>query len=231
MKILYLIPARGGSKGVPGKNMKELDGKPLIAYSIDMAKRMMSEGNAICVSTDSSEISEFAKSLGVEPPFLRPAALATDTAGTYEVILHAINFYETQGISFDSVMLLQPTSPFREEWHIIEVIDLMNSQSELEMVVSVRESKDNPYFNLFEENSEGYLRLSKYSNYIRRQDCPKIYAYNGSIYLMKVDALKKRAIHQFRNIAKYVMNEKYSIDIDDMKDWLISDLIIKKKIY
>lgn len=96
MKVLYIIPARSGSNGVPGKNMKELAGRPLIAYSIEIAKKILSDGSLICVSTDIAEISEFAKALDVHSPFIRPENLASHTAGIYDVIIHAVDFYERQ---------------------------------------------------------------------------------------------------------------------------------------
>ena len=112
MKLLYLIPARGGSKGIPRKNIKELSGKPLIAYSIDVARQLTDDCN-ICISTDDDEIMQVVTSYGLTVPFKRPDFLATDSVGTYEVILHAIDFYENLGVNYDAVVLLQPTSPLR----------------------------------------------------------------------------------------------------------------------
>ncbi|WP_295795865.1 acylneuraminate cytidylyltransferase family protein [Mucilaginibacter sp.] len=229
MKILYLIPARGGSKGLPGKNILDLGGKPLIAYSIDIAKQVLAEGDEICVSTDDDDIIQKVKSLGIEPPFIRPAELAADTSGTHEVILHALNFYEQErGTVFDVVMLLQPTSPFRTLRHITDVIELMGAHPDAEMVVSVRESKDNPYFNLFEETDNGYLKKSKAGNYTRRQDCPKVFAYNGSVYLIKVAAVKEKPLHSLEKIIKYRMDDPYNLDIDTWQDWNIAEQVIRK---
>ena len=226
MKILYLIPARGGSKGVPGKNIKHLNGKPLIAYSIEVAQQV-TENKFICVSTDSEDIIKVADTYNVKPPFLRPSELATDTVGTYEVIIHALEEYENKVQTFDAVMLLQPTSPFREKKHLVDVIDLLLKNPNAEMVVSVKESKENPYFNLFEEDEAGYLKKSKNGNFIRRQDCPMVYAYNGSIYLMRVQALKLKPIHQFQSILKYVMPDEFNIDIDTPKDWIMAEQAIE----
>ena len=226
MKILYLIPARGGSKGLPGKNIKKLNAKPLIAYSIEVAQQL-TENKFICVSTDCIDIVKVAESYNVRPPFQRPAELATDTAGTYEVVMHALHEYESRGLIFDAVMLLQPTSPFREKKHLTDVIDLLQKNPDAEMIVSVRESKENPYFNLFEEDSTGHLKKSKTGNFTRRQDCPVVYAFNGSIYLMRVQALKSIPIHQFQSIVKYIMSDEYSIDIDTLKDWMLAEQSIE----
>ena len=113
-KILYVIPARGGSKGVPGKNIKLLGGKPLIYYSIEVARALANDED-ICVSTDNIEIKELVEQTGLQVPFLRPPELALDDSGTYEVLLHAVNYYATQGKQYNLLVLLQPTSPFRKE--------------------------------------------------------------------------------------------------------------------
>ena len=155
MKPLVIIPARGGSKGVPKKNIKILGGKPLINYTIEAAKAVF-EDQFIYVSTDDIEIKNIVEQTGLKVPFLRPAELATDTAGTYEVLLHALNYYENLEYFPDTIILLQPTSPFRTAEHIKEAIKLYTP--EIDMVVSVKETKSNPYFNLFEEDYKGFLK-------------------------------------------------------------------------
>lgn len=227
MKILVVIPARGGSKGVPRKNIKPLNGKPLIHYSIETAREVFPDV-VICVSTEDEEIRQVVESSGLKVPFLRPEELATDSVGTYEVLLHAISYYESQGIFFDYLLLLQPTSPFRTKKHIEDIIGLMKNNEGVDMVVSVRESKDNPYFMLYEEKETGLLEKSKQGNYTRRQDCPKVYAFNGSMYLMKIDSLKKQKINEFQNVLKYVMDDYYSVDIDTPRDWEYVEWILSK---
>jgi len=226
MKDLLLIPARSGSKGVPGKNIKPLYGRPLIYYTLDAAKSVASAED-ICVSSDSDEIIQMVMAYGLDVPFKRPGSLATDTAGSYEVILHAIHFYEQRGKLYDRVVLLQPTSPFRTGTHIREALALY--QPGLDMVVSVRMSHANPYFNLFEENPEGLLTRSKSGNFVRRQDCPAVYEYNGAIYIMNVESLKKGPHSQFSKIRKYVMTEEDSIDIDTKFDWMIAEAILSER--
>ncbi len=227
MNTLFLITARGGSKGIPHKNIKKLGGKSLITYSIDVARQFVKD-EFICISTDSTEIIEVVENYGLKVPFIRPDLLATDTAGSYEVILHAINWYKNNGITFKSIVLLQPTSPFRTEHNVKEALDIFSS-NRVDMVVSVVQSKANPYYNLFEEDENGYLAKSKKSNYIRRQDCPDAYEYNGAVYVFNVDSLNEKNINQFYKVKKIVMAEEESLDIDTPLDWEIAELLISKK--
>lgn len=226
MKYLFIIPARGGSKGVENKNIKPLAGRPLIYYSLDLANEIADERD-ICVSTDSKEIIQIVNNYGLKIPFKRPAALATDTAGTYEVLLHAINFYEGLGIEYDAVVLLQPTSPFRTKADLMNAIE--SYKSSLDMIVSVKKTKSNPYFTLFEENTDGFLQISKKGSFQRRQDCPDVFEFNGAIYIINVKSLKRyKAFYEFKRIKKYVMDDINSLDIDDEIDWLLCELLIEK---
>ena len=222
MKPLVIIPARGGSKGIPGKNSKLLGGKPLIQYTIEAALEAF-PAERIVVSTDDEKIREIAESCGISVPTLRPDHLATDTASSYEVILHCIEENKDH-LDFDVIVLLQPTSPFRQGIHIREAMELYDIN--LDMVVSVDEADQNPYYSLFEENEDGYLRKSKEGNYTRRQDCPKVYAYNGAIYVMNRESLEKNAINEFTNIRKYVMDKKYSVDLDTPFDWKLAEFML-----
>ena len=226
MKILVVIPARGGSKGIPRKNIKPFAGKPLIYYTIDTARAIVPDED-ICVSTDDDEIIQVVEDYGLNVPFKRPAELATDTAGTYEVLIHAIDYYEKQGKQFDVVLLLQNTSPFRTVEHVKEALALYNP--EVDMVVSVKECLANPYYCVFEENQEGYLHICKGDGTIyRRQDAPKVYEYNGAVYVINVDSLKKQHMHQFSKRVKYVMDERSSFDLDTMNDWMIAESLASK---
>lgn len=225
---LVIIPARGGSKGIPHKNIKSLAGKPLICYTLDAARSIVDDAN-ICVSTDDKSIVEVVEQYGIQVPFLRPAELACDTAGTYEVLLHALNFYETQGKKFEIIILLQATSPFRTGRHIQEALNLYTP--EVDMVVSVKEAESNPYYSCFEENGNGFLEISKGGgHYTRRQDCPSVYEYNGAIYIINPQSLKKTPLSQFSKRVKYVMDKEHSMDLDTMLDWKMAELMIQEKI-
>ena len=199
-------------KGVPKKNIKPLNGKPLIHYTIEAARAIFSDED-ICVSTDSEEIKVVSEKTGLKVPFLRPDYLSTDTADSQSVLLHALDFYEAKGEEYDVVILLQPTSPFRTSQHIQEAIDLYSA--DLDMVVSVKKAKGNPYFSLFEENENGFLEISKKGNFTRRQDCPKVYEYNGSIYVRKGESLLKYNSVSLEKTLKCEMDEFYSVDIDN----------------
>ena len=226
MKPLIVIPARGGSKGVPRKNIKLLNNKPLIHYSINVAQELF-ENNIICVTTDDTEIKEVAEQTGLQIPFLRPAELATDTAGTYEVLMHAISYYETQGYFADTLILLQATSPFRTSQQISEAIKLYSEN--IEMVVSVKETKANPYYLLYEENKEGLLEKSKKASFVRRQDCPKVWELNGAIYVININSLKEKPISSFDKIVKYEMDEFTSHDIDTQLDFDFAEFLKQHK--
>ena len=226
MRYLVVIPARGGSKGIPRKNIKPFDEKPLIYYAIDTARAVCNDED-ICVSSDDAEIISVVEEYGLKVPFVRPEELATDTAGTHEVLLHALEFYEAKGNHYDALVLLQNTSPFRTAEHLKEALKLYTP--DVDMVVSVKECAANPYYCVFEENNEGFLHVSKGDGTIvRRQDAPKVYEYNGAIYIINPESLKKQHMHQFRKRVKYVMDEMSSFDLDTMTDWKIAEMIKKE---
>lgn len=228
MNLLVVIPARGGSKGIPKKNIKSLNGKPLINYSIEIAKELY-PNNIICLSTDDVEIKKIAESTGLEVPFIRPKKLASDTAGTYEVLEHAVNFYaKNRGYNADVVLLLQPTSPFRKIEQVREAVELY--KDDLDLVLSVRESKASPYFNLYEEDKEGYLKKSKPHNYTRRQDCPNVWEANGAIYVINVKSMKEQKSISYNKVRKYVMDEYSSHDLDTMFDWNMAEMMLSHQL-
>ncbi len=227
MRPLIIIPARSGSKEIPDKNIKLLNGKPLVHYSIEFARKI-SNDSLICVTTDSAEISLIAEQTGLKIPFLRPAELATDNVGMSEVLLHVIDFYSKRKIEFDCVVLLQPTSPFRkieDFWKAIQ-----KYKSSLDMVVSVKITKSNPYFTLYEEDANGLLEKSKKLESIdRRQDAPNVYELNGSMYIINPKSLiEKKKLSEFSRIEKVVMDHFHSIDIDTMEDWMYCEFLISK---
>ncbi len=223
MRTLVIIPARGGSKGIPRKNIKPFDGKPLIYYTIDCA-RAICQDEDICVSTDDDEIIQVVEDYGLKVPFKRPEELATDTAGTYEVLIHALDFYKKKGIHYDVVVLLQNTSPFRTPQQVKEALSLYRDN--VDMVVSVKECAANPYYCVFEENQDGFLHICKgEGNIFRRQDAPKVYEYNGAIYVMNAEVLKNTHMHKMQKRIKYVMDDLSSFDLDTMWDWKMAEMI------
>ncbi|MEG0700769.1 MAG: acylneuraminate cytidylyltransferase family protein [Muribaculaceae bacterium] len=226
MKTLYVIPARGGSKGIPGKNIKLLAGRPLIAYSIDVARKLADDVD-ICVSTDDAKIVAVVESMGLKVPFMRPDSLATDRSGTYEVLIHALDFYANKGIIYDTIVLLQPTSPFRTAEDVRQCIEKYTPQ--IDMVVSVKEASSNPYYNCFEVNDKGYLHISKGDGlYTRRQDAPKAWEYNGAVYVINSTSLRKMHLGQFTHLIMREMPSNRSIDLDTSTDWLIAETLLKQ---
>lgn len=226
--VLVVIPARGGSKGLPGKNIKELAGKPLIHYSIEVARKLFPD-QCICVSTDDEQIKKVAEQTGLAVPFMRPPELATDTSSTQEVILHALKFYEDKSRQkFDSIVLLQPTSPFREVIHVEQAMALCSDM--IDMVASVKETKANPYYTLFEKTSQDLIKKSKEIHFQRRQDCPTVYELNGSIYVINPRSLHTKRIAEFDKVKPFVMEARYSVDIDTELDWKMAELLISNNL-
>lgn len=222
---LAIIPARGGSKGLPGKNIRPLKGKPLIAYSIEAA---YASGcvDEVAVSTDSSEIAEVAKAAGARVPFLRPDALSSDEAKSIDVLRHAVLFYEqTLKRRFSTILLLQPTSPLRTGDDIAQAFAQFR-QSGADSLQSVSPAECHPY--LLRTLKEG--RLESYEQqevHLRRQDLEEVYALNGAIYIMKRELLiEQQRIVGARNTG-YVMPRERSVDIDDRIDFRIAEVLLE----
>lgn len=227
MKTLWLIPARGGSKGIPDKNLKPFCGTSLVKRAVEQAIACADQEDIIFVSTDSKAIKDETESCGIQIPFMRPDILASDTASTYSVIRHALEEFKKRDIEFEKLVLLQPTSPFRRIEDIQDSIKLW--RPDLDMVVSVNESKSNPYFTLFETKKDGYLKISKGDGkYTRRQDAPKVWEYNGAVYVMTVKSLLQKSISEFEKVLPYEMSKSRSIDLDTPEDWQIAEIIFQR---
>ena len=225
---LYIIPARGGSKGIPGKNIKNLCGRPLIAYAIDVARECASDERNIILSTDSAKIADTGRSLGLEVGYMRPAELATDTGGSREVILDAMDWADRQGIVYDCVVLLQPTSPMRNADDVRGALALYSD--DIDMVVSVTEAASNPYYNCFEIDPEsGFLHVSKGDGRLtRRQDAPKAWEYNGAVYVINPQSVRRSGLGGFAARVPFVMPRERSIDLDSPLDWTVAELLMKQ---
>lgn len=229
-KTLWIIPARGGSKGIPGKNIKPFCGTPLVCRAVMQALQLASGDDRVAVSTDSEEIRSVARQCGDLPgtpgdvaPFLRPAELATDTSSSYDAIMHALNEMERMaGYRFDRVVLLQPTSPLRTTEDISDA--LRRWTPEVDMVVSVCEARTNPYYSAFETDSDGLLHISKGDGrYTRRQDAPEVWEYNGAVYVMTADSLRREPMSKFRRILPSPMPAGRSVDLDTPLDWVVAE--------
>lgn len=221
MNILGLIPARGGSKGVPNKNIKSLGGKALIEYSIE-AGLASQDITHLVVSTDSEKIAAISRSAGAEVPFLRPAHLATDQSPTIGTVLHAVEFYKEKGIDFQAVCLLQPTCPFRTTEDINKAISIFKNQS-ADSLISVREvpHQYNPHW-VFEPTEEGsFLKIATGEKEFipRRQELPKAYHRDGSIYMVKTKILLEQQSLYGQKIAFHLSENPIYVNIDTLEDW------------
>ena len=229
MRILGLIPARGGSKGVPNKNVKLLAGKPLLQYTSDIALKSNLLSKVI-LSSDSDSIIKTALSLGIEVPFKRPENLAEDKSPTLPVILHALDYLEKQGSFFDAVCLLQVTSHFREVAFLNEAIETF-TKSKSDSLISVLEvpHEYNPHWT-FESKDKNHLLIATGEKEIisRRQDLPKAYHRDGSIYITKVSVLKEQNSLFGQSISYIESPKEFYVNIDTMKDWEKAELMVKK---
>jgi N-acylneuraminate cytidylyltransferase len=231
LRLLAIIPARGGSKGVPKKNSKLLGDKPLIAYSIEAAL-LCTQFDSVVVSTDDENIAKLSKQLGAEVPFIRPAELATDEAKSIDVVLHCIQYLEAQGKYFDAVCLLQPTSPFRKPAFIKQCINAFIKQK-VDTLISVLPvpHEYNPHW-VFEPDNKGLLRIATGDETIipRRQELPKTFFRDGSIYLTLTNVIK----HQhsfFGNTIGYLESDPTDyVNIDTIEDWHRAETILKTRI-
>tara|TARA_B110000003_G_scaffold192670_1_gene191446 strand:+ start:979 stop:1677 length:699 start_codon:yes stop_codon:yes gene_type:complete len=228
LDILFLIPARRDSKGLPDKNIKKLKGKPLIEYTIDFAKKNQNAKDIICVTTNDCRIKKIIDIYKRVDLIDRPENLSQDTTSMEEVINHCIEYYEKRNFFFNSIILLQPTSPLRKK---IDFLNLKSSYNEtVDMVVSVKKSKENPYYLLYEENKDGFLKKSKELNISRRQDAPNVYCLNGSFFMFNINSIKNKSIQDFTKIIKVEMPAERSIDVDDEMDWKFLKFLIKNKV-
>ncbi|HEU4719555.1 MAG TPA: acylneuraminate cytidylyltransferase family protein, partial [Bacteroidia bacterium] len=217
--ILYFIPARGGSKGLPGKNIRMMNGKPLIAWSIGTALAAAAQtGGRVVVSTDSEEIADIARKAGAEVPFLRPAELASDKAPTIDVITHALDHFRKEGIEFHLFCLLEATSPQRDVKDITAAYDLLLKTKSAESVVGVcRAESSHPAF-LVTKDSSGFIKPYGSDTFVvkRRQDIGDVYFYEGSLYISyTASLLANRSFYHAKTIG-YEMPKWKSFEVDDI---------------
>lgn len=233
MKPLIVIPARGGSKGIPHKNIRPFGGRPLIAWSIDVARefcrRLHLGEERIILSTDDDAIAAAAMAEGIEVPYRRPAHLATDTAGSREVILDAMDFADRQGIGYDCMILLQPTSPLRTI-DDVEATAALFERERPDMAVTVKEASANPYYNCFETDpATGALHVSKGDGLItRRQDAPRAWEFNGAVYVINPESIRSMPMGAFPRRIPMEMPAERSVDLDTPLDWAIAETIFNE---
>ena len=230
MRILGLIPARGGSKGVVRKNLKPLGGMPLVGFTIKEALNC-SQLSSVVVSTEDSEIAKISKDLGAQVPFMRPNELAQDKSPTIDTIVHAIEYFKEKGEYFDAVCLLQPTVPFREKGAIASAINQFIT-SKADSLISVQEvpHQFNPNWVFVKEEGSAYLSLANGEKEIipRRQELPKAYCRDGSIYITKTQVLIEEKSLYGEKITHLENRGEPLINIDTEEDWASAERYILK---
>ena len=227
MRNIAIIPARSGSKGLKDKNIKRLNGKPLMAYTIEAA---LQAGIFDCVhvSTDSEEYAQIARESGADVPFLREEALATDGAGTWDVLRWVLEQYAAAGQEFDTITLLQPTSPLRDSGDIRRAFAIFR-EKEADSVISVCETEHSPEIcNTLGENGsmQGFIDMKRVG---RRQELPTYYRLNGAIYIQKKELLTTGKDLYGEKAYACVMSKEHSVDIDDKIDFMLAEVMMRER--
>ena len=234
MNILITICARGGSKGIPGKNIKQINGKALIAYTIQVAQVFAEKHHAdIGLSTDSNTVREIAAEHGLQTNYIRPAELATDTAGKIDVIKGLIDYQEqTLKKKYDFILDLDITSPLRTQEDLEKALDELITNNEALNIFSVNPAARNPYFNMVEEDSDGYVKLVKEKGKIKsRQSAPKVYDMNASFYFFRRSFFSEGHETSITNKSlAYVMNHM-CFDLDEPHDFIIMELMMCNNLF
>lgn len=231
LNILALVPARGGSKRLPGKNIRLLGGKPLIVWSIEVAARAVGSPSDVIVSTDDEKIGETARQAGARVPWLRPSHLATDTATSVDVSLHALDWFESECGSVDALLLLQPTSPFRKIKTVKQGIEMFRENGR-RPVVGVSPAESHPYWCFRIDGSSMQPFCIHQGSDLCSQDLPMAYVVNGAFYIISPMVLRSKRTFIPKGTIPLVMDSpEESIDIDTPWDWLIAEsfLLHRKK--
>lgn len=228
MRILGLIPMRGGSKGIPGKNKRLLGNKPLMQYTIEAALQSNNLTDVI-VSTEDPVLAQMASALGAEVPFMRPAELAQDTTPSIDVVLHALNQLKTLGRMYDAVCLLQVTTPFRTTLHIDLALDKFKNGRH-DALISVQNVPHvfNPHW-VFLKDDKGDLIIATGDNTIikRRQDLPVAFARDGAIYITKTDVIFQQQSFFGTNLGYVELPDYHAVNLDSESDWQLAEALLK----
>lgn len=230
MRILAIIPARGGSVRLPGKNIRLLGNKPLIQWTIEAAKNVAAISR-VFVSTDCEKIAKVSRAAGIEVPFLRPESLSKNDSTSIDVIKHVVEFCAEIGEDYDFVMLLQPTSPFRNSRHIQEAIDTMISKC-ADGVISVCKCDHSPLWaNTLPDDLSMDEFVGENIKNLRSQDLPDFYMLNGAIYLVKIEKLYAQdSVLLDKNAFGFEMDSISSVDIDTEFDFLVAESILSESL-
>ncbi|MHB9002827.1 MAG: acylneuraminate cytidylyltransferase family protein [Coriobacteriia bacterium] len=225
--VLCVLPARAGSRQLPGKNMRSLAGRPLIQYAFETA-RACPEIDRIIVSTDSDEVADLARSMGLDVPFRRPAALAEDHVGTVDVLLHTMDYVEQEGMRYDVLVLMHATAPLCDVGDVTSCIRMLGDTS-AGSVFSVTPAQRNPYFNMIEMLPDGTVHLCKEGSFATRQDAPAVYELNSAVYAWRWEMLRERKAVILSNSKVHIMPRERSVDIDDEIDLELAELLLARR--
>jgi CMP-N-acetylneuraminic acid synthetase len=220
MRVLGLVPARGGSKGIARKNLRLLGGKPLLQYTAEAAGKA-ERLHRVLLSTDDAEIADAGRRCGLWAPFLRPDALARDDTPMLAVVVHALDWLGAQGDEYDAVCLLQPTSPFRRPAHIDACVDLLaSSGADCVLTVLRVPERYNPHWVYFRRD-DGSLRpaLDDAEPIPSRQALPPAFHRDGSVYVSRVDVIRRQRTLYGKKVIPYEMDAGMSVNLDDEADW------------
>lgn len=225
LRILAVVTARGGSKRVPGKNIRLLGGRPLIVWSIDVAKEIR-EICDILVSTDDPSIAEVARNAGAKVPWLRPTELSTDAASSVDVCLHALDWYESENGKVDGLLLLQPTSPFRSRDTVRRGIELFRAHR-CGPVLGVSPARCHPMCCFHIEGETLRPFIADAARYARSQDFPPAYEVNGALYLIAPADLRARRSFETGSVAPLIVEApEESLDLDTEWDWRVANTVL-----
>lgn len=230
MNIIAIIPARGGSKGIKNKNVVDVCGVPLIKYSIDIGKALLRVNfvKECIVSTDCTKIQKIASTYGANVPFLRPDSLSTDNAKSIDFVLHALDFFEKKGISFEAVIILQPTSPIRSAQIVQDAISKFKKSGADSLISVYKEAYINPL--VMYDECDGFLKPKdcNHNTGVRRQEHSPCFVRNGSIYITKTDYLRTNHKLICDNPSFMEMPKTSSINVDTLEDLdLLRKIMIK----
>lgn len=231
-KRLAIIPARGGSKGIPKKNIYNVAGHPLIYYSIEAAKEAKEAGavDRVIVSTDSGEIAAIARACGAEVPFIRPAALSSDKSKSADLMIHAVHFYRGQDEYYDDIVLLQPTSPLRKGEDIIGAVALYDRKQGTSLVSCYREESVSEYNAYHRKDDMGIALHPDHNKGKRRQDLPELYVRNGAVFITDVQYLLTSELVISDEPVIYVMPAERSMNIDTRYDMELTEWLMEREL-
>lgn len=230
-KKLAIIPARGGSKGIPKKNIYHVAGHPLIYYSIQAAREAREAGavDRVIVSTDSEEIAAVARECGAEVPFIRPAELSSDKSKSADLMIHAVNFYRDRGEYYDDIVLLQPTSPLRRGEDIVGAVALYDRKQGTSLVSCYREESVSEYNTYYRKDDMGIALNPDHNKGKRRQDLPELYVRNGAVYITDVEYLLAAELVISDEPVIYVMPAERSMNIDTRYDMELTQWLMERE--